>query len=380
MIKAVIFDLDNTLYNFDAANEFGIRALAAYTEPVFGWDYPRMKDLYEESREKLTERMGDVGSAHNRLLRFQNLLEEKKLPLHPHALEMAKAYWRGVLDNMALSPGAREIMEELRRMGVRIGLGTDMTAYMQYEKLIRLGLMEYMDFIVSSEEAGTDKPGNAFFMLCAQKAGCLPGECLFIGDNIVRDYGGAAAAGMQARWFIPPWKQKNHLRHSETPFADKPGLAQPGMTQISTAQPGTLHPDRTKTSTERVDIERPGTVHPGIAQHGMAQISTAQPGTLHPDRVKTSTERDGIEWPGTVHPGIAQHGTDSEMNGKGKPASGFLTVADGLFPKEASKDLEPAFARALQDPGAPESRAVLDAVPRIFALSEISEIVRRQRS
>ena len=330
MIKAVIFDLDNTLYNFDAANEFGIRALAAYTEPVFGWDYPKMKDLYEESREKLTERMGDVGSAHNRLLRFQNLLEEKKLPLHPHALEMAKAYWRGVLDNMALSPGAREIMEELRRMGVRIGLGTDMTAYMQYEKLIRLGLMEYMDFIVSSEEAGTDKPGNAFFMLCARKAGCLPGECLFIGDNIVRDYGGAAAAGMQARWFIPPWKQKNHLRHSETPFADKPSLAQPGMTQISTAQPGT------------------------------AQTSTAKTGT--------------------VHPGIAQPGTDSEMNGKGKPASGFLTAADGLFPKEASKDLEPAFARALQDPGAPESRAVLDAVPRIFALSEIPEIVRRQRS
>ena len=324
MIKAVIFDLDNTLYNFDAANEFGIRALAAYTEPVFGWDYPKMKDLYEESREKLTERMGDVGSAHNRLLRFQNLLEEKKLPLHPHALEMAKAYWRGVLDNMALSPGAREIMEELRRMGIRIGLGTDMTAYMQYEKLIRLGLMEYMDFIVSSEEAGTDKPGNAFFMLCARKAGCLPGECLFIGDNIVRDYGGAAAAGMQARWFIPPWKQKNHLRHSET------SLAQPGMAQTSTAQ-----------------------------------ISTSQIGTAKS---------------GTMHPGIAQPGTDSEMNGKGKPASGFLTAADGLFPKEASKDLEPAFARALQDPGAPESRAVLDAVPRIFALSEIPEIVRRQRS
>ena len=335
MIKAVIFDLDNTLYNFDAANEFGIRALAAYTEPVFGWDYPRMKDLYEESREKLTERMGDVGSAHNRLLRFQNLLEEKKLPLHPHALEMAKAYWRGVLDNMAPSPGAREIMEELRRMGVRIGLGTDMTAYMQYEKLIRLGLMEYMDFIVSSEEAGTDKPGNAFFMLCARKAGCLPGECLFIGDNIVRDYGGAAAAGMQARWFIPPWKQKNHLRHSETPFADKPSRAQPGMAQTGTAQ----------ISTEQISAE---------------QTSTAKSGT--------------------VHPGIAQHGTDSEMNGKGKPASGFLTAADGLFPKEASKDLEPAFARALQDPGAPESRAVLDAVPRIFALSEIPEIVRRQRS
>ena len=102
----------------------------------------------------------------------------------------------------------------------------------------------------------------------------------------------------------------------------------------------------------------------------MTQISTAQPGTAQTSTAKT----------GTVHPGIAQPGTDSEMNGKGKPASGFLTAADGLFPKEASKDLEPAFARALQDPGAPESRVVLDAVPRIFALSEIPEIVRRQRS
>ena len=185
MIKAVIFDLDNTLYNFDAANEFGIRALAAYTEPVFGWDYPKMKDLYEESREKLTERMGDVGSAHNRLLRFQNLLEEKKLPLHPHALEMAKVYWRGVLDNMVPAPGVREMMKELRGMGIRIGLGTDMTAYVQYEKMIRLGLLEYMDFIVSSEEAGTDKPGNAFFMLCARKAGCLPGVSATISSAIM---------------------------------------------------------------------------------------------------------------------------------------------------------------------------------------------------
>lgn len=320
MIKAVIFDLDNTLYNFDAANECGIQSLAAYTEPVFGWDYIKMKDLYEESREKLTERMGDVGSAHNRLIRFQNLLEEKNLPIHPHALEMAKAYWRGVLDNMVSTSGAGEMMEELRRMGVRIGLGTDMTAYMQYEKLIRLGLMEYMDFIVSSEEAGTDKPGNAFFMLCARKAGCLPGECLFIGDNIVRDYGGASAAGMQARWFIPPWKQKNYLRHSKTPVADKTGLVQPGMAQSSTAQPGT------------------------------EQL------------------------------GPAQYGTDSEVKDQTKPASGLLTAADGLFPKEASKDLEPAFARALQDPDAPESRAVLDAVPRIFTLSEIPEIVRGQRN
>lgn len=295
MIKAVIFDLDNTLYNFDDANKRGLAALAAYTEPVFGWDYAKVESLYSESRIKLTDRMGDVGAAHNRLIRFQNLLEEKQLPIHPHALQMAKVYWKGVLGHMAPLPGAKEMFEELRRMGIRIGLGTDMTAYVQYEKMERLGLMDYMDFIVTSEEAGTDKPGKGFFKLCAQKAGCLPGECLFIGDNIVRDYGGASAAGMQARWFIPPWKQKN-----------------------------------------------------------ASLLSKASAG--------------------------ADAGAGSTTGDSSEPVYGFLTLADGIFPEQASKDLAPAFAKALRNPQTPESRDILNAVPVICSLSEIPDILQRQNT
>ena len=216
MIRSVIFDLDNTLYNFDLANEKGLEALAAYTHPALGWDLPTVKQLYVDWREKLTARMGDVGSSHNRLIRFQNLLEDKGLPLYPHALEMARIYWRGVLDAMEITPGASDILQTLRDMGLRVGLGTDMTAYIQYEKMHRLGLLPYMDFIVSSEEAGTDKPGRAFFRLCADKAGCSPDECLFIGDNVIRDFGGAVSLGMQARWFIPPWKEKRTRNNAGT--------------------------------------------------------------------------------------------------------------------------------------------------------------------
>ena len=308
MIKAVIFDLDNTLYNFDAANEYGLAALAAYTEPVFGWDYAKVESLYAESRLKITSRMGDVASAHNRLIRFQNLLEDMQLPIHPHALQMAKSYWKGVLDNMTPIPGAKEIFEELRRMDLRIGLGTDMTSYVQYEKMGRLGFMDYMDFIVTSEEAGTDKPGKAFFALCAQKAGCLPSECLFIGDNIVRDYGGASEIGMQARWFIPPWKQKNAARLS--------GSGESSVREISpTGSSEALAASRHKPLREK--------------NHALAQ---------------------------------------------------FLSLADGIFPEQASKDLSPAFAEAMQDPQAPESRGILDAVPRIFSLDEIPGIIQRQNT
>ena len=214
MIKTVIFDLDNTLYNFDSANKAGFRALADYAEPALGWDIHRIRALYEEARIRLAAKIGDTGAAHNRLIRLQNLLEEHDLPIHPHALLMAKAYWRAVLEAMEITPGAEQTLRGLKDRGLRVGLGTDMTSYMQYEKMNRLGLMPYMDFIVSSEEASADKPARAFFSLCIEKARCLPEECLFIGDNVIRDYGGAAGMGLQARWFIPSWKEKSHQEGS----------------------------------------------------------------------------------------------------------------------------------------------------------------------
>ena len=58
-----------------------------------------------------------------------------------------------------------------------------------------------MDFVVTSEEAGCEKPEKAFYELCIKKAGCLPEECLMIGDSLEKDVLGAKAAGMQAMQF-----------------------------------------------------------------------------------------------------------------------------------------------------------------------------------
>ncbi|MCD7887241.1 MAG: HAD-IA family hydrolase, partial [Clostridiales bacterium] len=67
----------------------------------------------------------------------------------------------------------------------------------------RLGLLDALDFVVTSEEAGVEKPDPGLFLLCAEKAGCLPEECLFIGDNLKKDVLGAQNAGMEALWLQP---------------------------------------------------------------------------------------------------------------------------------------------------------------------------------
>lgn len=92
-------------------------------------------------------------------------------------------------------------MEELKNRHIRIGIGTDMTASIQYKKLLKLGLAPYIDFIVTSQEAGVEKPHPHFFDICLEKAGCLPEECAFVGDNQKKDVKGALDHGMLGIWY-----------------------------------------------------------------------------------------------------------------------------------------------------------------------------------
>ena len=72
----------------------------------------------------------------------------------------------------------------------------------QRPKLEQLGLTELFkpENILVSGELGVWKPDAELFRLAAKRAGCHPRECLFVGDDPVRDIEGAAAVGMQTCW------------------------------------------------------------------------------------------------------------------------------------------------------------------------------------
>ena len=203
MIRTVIFDIDNTLYSFTEANRFAMDALRSYAEEKFGWTAERFDRLHKEARDEIFARLGYVSGFRARIIRYHNMLEKAHLPLSPHAQAMTELYWKTLLAHMQLSDGAADLMAALRAAGFRIGIGTDMTAYMQFVKLEHLGLLPYVDFVVTSEEAGAEKPAQGLFSLCASKAGCAPEECLFIGDDLEKDILGSIGAGMQALWYNP---------------------------------------------------------------------------------------------------------------------------------------------------------------------------------
>lgn len=98
-------------------------------------------------------------------------------------------------------PGVIDFLKELKKRGVRTGTGTDMTAYIQYKKLESLGAAPYIDFMVSSEEAGVEKPHPHLFEICVEKSGVQAVECAFIGDNYKKDVEGACNSGLRGIWY-----------------------------------------------------------------------------------------------------------------------------------------------------------------------------------
>lgn len=200
MIKAVIFDIDNTLYSYDDTHPAALAAVCEYGQRELGIPGEELAALLKQHNKTITAELGPQASIHNRMLRYLRIMEEKHLPLY-YAYRMNRLYWDTLIAASQPSPGAADCMKALKAAGYTIGIGTDMTLDFQLEKLEHLQLLQYIDFVVSSEEAGAEKPSLKLFALCARKAGVQPEECLFIGDSLKKDVQGAAAAGMKSVWY-----------------------------------------------------------------------------------------------------------------------------------------------------------------------------------
>ncbi len=201
-MKAVYFDIDDTIYDYTSANEIAVEAVKEYCEEKLGISAGDYDDLIRQAEQMANRRIGTACAAiHNRVIRFQCMLEMLNKPVFPHATELFWLYWNTLIRAAKREEGLLELIKELKEKGIYIGFCTNMTAEIQYRKLEKLELGMWLDGIVTSEETGTEKPDAKLFLLCAQKAGVKPEECAFIGDCFEHDLEGACAVGMHGIWY-----------------------------------------------------------------------------------------------------------------------------------------------------------------------------------
>ena len=200
-LKAVLFDLDDTLYeSFQAGDRYAYERLAVFAEAELGVPGDAFVKAFAEYRAALARSQPGMPPLHDRVLVAQGALERRGLNAVRHARRVHEVYWQAVYEKMERRPGVPELLDELRAAGVKTAVCTDMLADVQMEKLERLGLADKVDFLVSSEEAGWDKPAPPIFALALRKCGCLPSEAVMVGDNFRHDVQGAMDCGIAGVW------------------------------------------------------------------------------------------------------------------------------------------------------------------------------------
>ena len=202
MLKAVIFDLDNTLYDYDEANAPAMAKTAAVGAELFSCTEQEFLRAFDEGKSSVKRKIDAKNAAqHSRVFYAQMTAELRgKNPLTT-VLPLYNAYWDTFLSAMRPYDGATEFLSALKEKGIKTALCTDMTALIQFRKVERLGIARLIDAIVTSEEVCSEKPFPVNFHIALDKVGVRPDEALYIGDSWEKDITGAQNVGITPVWF-----------------------------------------------------------------------------------------------------------------------------------------------------------------------------------
>ena len=180
--KAVLFDLDDTLYDYHYAHSKALNKVYPVLAKEIKISKDKFLELYKMANDEIKHELAGTASAHNRVLYFQRVVEKTHNTIEPKIiLKLYQTYWDTFLKNMKIGDGVINTMKKLKQMSFKVALVTDLTAHIQLRKIEKLGLTKYIDYLVTSEEAGSEKP-----------------NAIMVGDNLIKDIEGANSAGINS--------------------------------------------------------------------------------------------------------------------------------------------------------------------------------------
>ena len=195
--KAIIFDTDNTLYSYAPANELALKSVFTKAEILLDVNRNLFEKKFKEARNEIKKRICNQASSHSRLLYFQRTLELLGFKTQLlFTLDLEQTYWRTFLQSCKLFPNVRDLLHKLNDLNIQTAIITDLNSQIQFRKIIFFGLEKYFDYVVTSEEAGSDKPNKAPFELALKKLDLMPNQCWMIGDNLKADILGGKNCGL----------------------------------------------------------------------------------------------------------------------------------------------------------------------------------------
>ncbi len=191
-LKAMIFDMDNTLFDFVAAKLEACREILSFIGREKG-------DIAEELLELFRYFLrGAYGFEDYENIR--DYMQERNLFTAKGYSECCEIYERGKLQNLELYPGVRYTLDKLKDLGLKLVIITDADSHHTLARLTRVGLLNYFDFFVAADMIGAKKPDPAHFLFVLEALAIKPEEILVVGDSIRRDIAPAHKLGLKTAY------------------------------------------------------------------------------------------------------------------------------------------------------------------------------------
>ena len=185
-LKAVIFDLDDTLYSEKEYVRSGYQKIAEILPEV------------ENAAEKLWTLFEAKKPAIDELLKMENIQSED-------VKQACLQAYRYQIPDIHLYEGVAEMLKEFKDKGLKLGIITDGRPEGQRAKMQVLGLEKMVDYIIVTDEFGGPefrKPNPIAFQTMKEKLGVEYNEMCYLGDNIKKDFIVPQQLGMRSIRFL----------------------------------------------------------------------------------------------------------------------------------------------------------------------------------
>lgn len=210
-MKAVLFDLDDTLYPEIEFVKSGFKVVARYLSSRHHFDegtlFTQMLDILQRDGR---------GKIFDRLLRDIDLYAEEKVRLLVYL-------YRSHHPTIQLYEDTLPVLKHLKRCGMRLGVVTDGMASVQRNKIAALDLERFFDVIVYTDEVGREywKPSTIPYKVALDLLEVTPLEATYVGNDPSKDFLGANSLGMLTIQVKRPVQQNSTLGVPSEPAATK---------------------------------------------------------------------------------------------------------------------------------------------------------------
>jgi len=195
-IKAVLFDLDDTLYDRGEL----VRRVVIGQYDAFKHE---LCSVQKDDFVRRVLQLDDNGYADKRVL-YETVVREYGLT--PAQIErLVENFWTSYDDKCELPQDTRLTLQTLRQNRIKLGVITNGGTERQQRKLDSLGVSSWFDVILISETEGVRKPDAEIFHRALGRCGVEASEAIFVGDHPDTDVGGALQAGLRAVWKVTPY-------------------------------------------------------------------------------------------------------------------------------------------------------------------------------